>query len=158
MALNTDPASLYYLQMSYANFSRQLGFTRSDVAGVPSLDAYVKMYIPFGFSSGGWYRGVIPQVQAAVSNSLVTHGGLAPMNRISASIRGYVIGSTPPSAIYPRLGAGLEAGWSGRIAPSTARWRTTAAEPIRRTCRTCSNAFTGRRASLPGARAWAWPS
>lgn len=118
VALNTDPASLYYLQMSYANFSRQLGFARSDVAGVPSLDAYVKMYIPFGFSSGGWYRGVIPQVQAAVSNSLVTHGGLAPMNRLSASIRGYVIGSTPPSAIYPRLGAGLEAGWSGRIGAS----------------------------------------
>ena len=113
--LDSDPASLYFLQLSYSSFSRQLGLSRSTVEGVPSLDANVRMYIPLNYSSGGWRRGVVPQIQAGVSNSLITHGGLAPMNRISASLRGYVISSMPTAAVYPRLGAGLEAGWNGRF-------------------------------------------
>ena len=115
LALSSDPASLYCLQYAYSSFSRHLGFTRSEVAGVPSFNASVRMYVPFNFSSGGWYRGLIPQVQAAVTNSLVTHGGLAPMNRVGASLRGYIISATPSAGIFPRVGAGLEAGWSGRF-------------------------------------------
>ena len=115
LSLDSDPASLYYLQSFYSSFSRKLGFTRSTFEGVPSFNSMVKVYIPFNFSSGGWYRGVVPQVQAAVSNSIVTHGGLVPMNRVAASLRGYIVSSIPSSGIYPRLGAGLEAGWSGRI-------------------------------------------
>ena len=37
------------------------------------------------------------------------------MNRMTASVRGYVIKATPSSCIYPKLGIGAEAGWSGRI-------------------------------------------
>ena len=36
------------------------------------------------------------------------------MNRLSLSLRGYAVRATPPSRIYPTLGGGLEAGWSGR--------------------------------------------
>ncbi len=118
LSLSSDPAQLYFMSSSYSSFSRKLSFSGQEVSGVPSFNASLLAYVPLGFSSGGWYRGVIPQLQASVSNSLVTHGDMAPMNRVVASVRGYVISATPSAGIYPRLGIGAEAGWSGRIGAS----------------------------------------
>ena len=115
LSIDSDPASSYFLQLGYTSFSRRLSFAWQDLTGTPGLDASVLVYVPLSFSSGGWYRGLVPQVRAGLSNSLVIHGSVVPMNRVSASLRGYVISGTAPSAIYPRLGFGMEAGLSGRI-------------------------------------------
>ena len=115
LSVDSNPASTYFLQVGYTSFSRRMAFSWKEAPGVPSLNASVLVYVPMSFSSGGWYRGLVPQVRASVSNSVVIHGNIVPMNRISASLRGYVVSATAPSAIYPRLGLGLETGWSGRI-------------------------------------------
>lgn len=104
----------YFINVDYHNFARRVTLSREDMAAGPSLDASVKVYAPLKFSSGGWQRGVVPQLRWALSNSLITHGSFAPMNRLSASVRAYAVQSTPSSRIYPALGGGLETGWSGR--------------------------------------------
>ncbi len=118
LSVSSDPASFYFLQSSFSNFSRRTAVVSEGLEGTPSFNASLLAYVPLNFSSGGWYRGVIPQVRASASNSLITHGTIAPMNRISASLRGYVVSAAPSTGLYPRLGAGLEAGWSGRLGTS----------------------------------------
>lgn len=114
MSVSSAPAGIYYIRRHYKNFEYVGDISGEDKAGVPSVDASLLVYVPLSFSSGGWSRGFIPQVRATISNSLFTHGGLVPMNRIAASLRGYVMSSVASSCIYPKLGLGLEAGWCGR--------------------------------------------
>ncbi|MBR4809213.1 MAG: hypothetical protein IK031_02925 [Bacteroidales bacterium] len=113
--VSTAPPSMFFLEKSYSNFRRRLSVDYEDIANAVSADLSVMMYLPLTFSSGGVYRGFIPQLRASVSNNVFMHGAAIPMNRISASARAYVVQATPTSRIYPRLGAGVEAGWSGRI-------------------------------------------
>ena len=109
-------------------------------SSVPLLTGSVKAYIPFNFSSGGWQRGIIPQVQYGFSNSMFAtsirglkyldiigsegnesiFGGLlpgqnVPMHRLMTSVRGYCILPTATAAVYPRLGIGAETGYTRRI-------------------------------------------
>ena len=112
-SVNTDAPRWYFLQYSFPNLSKP-ALGNEVLGGLPSVNAYVKAYLPMGFHSGGWRRGIIPQVQWSLSNSMITRGNTAFMNRVSASIRGYVIQSRPELCIYPKLGIGAEAGWSGR--------------------------------------------
>lgn len=112
--VNSNPPALYYLQRYFSDFAGRIAFTADDMEGYPSINASLLAYVPFKFSSGGWSRGVIPQVRWVLTNSLVTQGNLALMNRVAASLRGYVVQYTPERCIYPKWGAGLEAGWSGR--------------------------------------------
>ena len=81
----------------------------------PAVSGYLKAYVPFNFSSGGWNRGLVPQVQFSISNSVVYNGPRVPLNRAAVSLRGYVMQGVPSSCIYPRWGLGLEAGMSSRI-------------------------------------------
>ena len=115
VSVSSDPARLYFIRDYYRNFERTADISGEEKAGVPSVDASLLVYVPLNFSSGGWSRGVIPQVRASFSNGMFTHGRLVPMNRITASLRGYVMGYVPTSGIYPKLGLGLEAGWCGRV-------------------------------------------
>ncbi len=114
LSVSSGKPRLYFLQTGFTDFSRYLSLTSEDINGIPSFNAGIKTYIPLRFSSGGWYRGVIPQLQWSLSNSVFTRGSIAPMNRLSLSLRGYAIKATPQSCLYPKLGIGLEAGWSGR--------------------------------------------
>jgi len=114
LSIENNPASFYYLQSGYSKFEPYFSIVRRDLS-VPSFNASVKMYLPLNFSSGGIYRGLIPQVEASGGNSMLMYGAAVPMNRVSASLRGYVMTATPEAAIYPRLGFGLEAGWCGRV-------------------------------------------
>lgn len=111
---SADPRQ-YYLQRypSMAGFVTSL--TSRPVAGYPDVSASVKTYVPLKFSSGGWQRGLVPQAQIFVSNSVVANGRAVPMNRASVSVRGYTMLPVAPSCIYPRWGIGAEAGWSGRL-------------------------------------------
>lgn len=102
----------------------------------PSVQASFKAYVPFDLSSGGWYRGVIPQVNYSVSNdylnnTLIYYSTMAEdgyyeerspifvgarygenrmMQYLSGSLRAYTMQGTPNSAVYPRWGIGCEVG------------------------------------------------
>lgn len=81
----------------------------------PLAYATVKAYLPLNYSSGGWSRGVIPQLSYTVSNDVFTlRGRSIPVGRLNASLRAYAVMKNAPARIYPRWGIGAEAGWSGR--------------------------------------------
>ena len=80
----------------------------------PLVNGDVKMYVPLRFNSGGWSRGVVPQVSASVSNDIMNRTESTVMNRICASARAYTMQNIPSSCIYPRWGIGIEAGYCFR--------------------------------------------
>ncbi len=106
----------------------------------PSVNGKVKVYVPLDFSSGGWYRGVIPQASVSLTNDILdkslsrfkrvmvfgeTEGYTRRLQGIetgekkfvshaSASVRAYTMRPKASSAIYPRLGIGIEGGISFR--------------------------------------------
>ena len=83
----------------------------------PLLTAGIKVYIPFKFNSNGLYRGIVPTVNWTVTNdifSIWNDPAQRVMNRLTASLRTYVIQKTPSSCIYPRWGFGLEGGLNFR--------------------------------------------
>lgn len=106
----------------------------------PNLGGEMHVYIPWNFSSGGWNRGLIPEIEYSFSSdrysksyvelsydanpgdfvSLVRFSGYKPddnvfLHLITASLRGYVVQSTPESLKYPRLGIGAEVGYRTRV-------------------------------------------
>lgn len=111
--IDTYPASHYYL---YRRFVGQdlMQTMNSEASSAPSLSVTLLTYVPLSFSSGGWYRGVVPQLRWNLSNSVLTVGNPVIMNRVSASLRAYAVKATPQSCIYPKLGIGAELGYSGR--------------------------------------------
>ena len=113
-SVSSDKPNWYYLLHSFGNFSRYLSLTHEQLDGAPYVNANLRIYLPLSFSSGGWYRGIVPQVRWGVSNNIISKGHSAPLNRLSASLRGYAVKSTPSTCVYPKLGAGAEIGWSGR--------------------------------------------
>ncbi len=106
----------------------------------PSVNGQVKVYVPLNFSDGGWYRGVIPQFSLRMSNDIldkslsifrrvktfgensgymkqlqgIETGDRKFVSRAVASLRAYTMRPTASSAIYPRLGIGIEGGLSFR--------------------------------------------
>ena len=100
---------------------------RTQESRTPLLDFKLKTYVPLSFSSGGWNRGVIPQVTFGISNSIF--GKYAwnknflvqcNMSRLTASLRAYSMMRIPSSCIYPKWGAGVEAGFVTRPLMSSA--------------------------------------
>ena len=105
----------------------------------PFLDGRLTTYIPFDFSSGGWYKGLIPRLSYRITNDMFNTSipileeegiGQYPWNPpfkeviegknrfrhyLSGSIRAYTITSTPNSAAYPRWGIGAEIGATGSL-------------------------------------------
>lgn len=94
----------------------------------PYIQGKVNMYIPFSFSSGGWYRGVIPRLSYTISNDIFNTGTVLTeqqpensyvgyiggkkkiMQSVSTSLRGYTMLPVANSQVYPRWGIGVEAG------------------------------------------------
>ena len=112
-----------------------LGFERPSL----TLSGYLRAYVPLSWSRGGTLYGLVPQVSYLITNSLfdnrltqielppqfstgstvLLHGTpdvaqFVPMQRLSASVRGYVMQARAKSQVYPRWGIGLEAGMSVR--------------------------------------------
>lgn len=106
-----------------------------------SFSGSAKVYVPLNFSSGGWNRGVIPQVSWSVTNdlfnttevqcspvSIYTQNGTARellfqgyvpgrwavLSRVCASLRGYTTMGIAESGIFPRWGIGAEVGYAAR--------------------------------------------
>lgn len=102
----------------------------------PYLQGSIKTYIPFSFSKGGWYSGIIPQMSYTISNDFFNTSlpivslkasdgyeafgtpifmGSRPgknsiMQYLSGSVRAYKMMGTANSAVYPRWGIGAEVG------------------------------------------------
>ena len=105
----------------------------------PYFQGKITTYIPFDFTSGGWYKGLIPRVSYTITNDMfntsaailegnisgihpgnppfigVTEGKNSFRHYLSGSLRGYSVLSTPNSAAYPRWGIGAELGFSANI-------------------------------------------
>lgn len=80
-----------------------------------AFNATVKAYVPLKFSSGGWQRGIIPQVSWSFSNDSFTSAAIsAPLQKAAVSLRGYTMRPVASSGIYPRWGIGAEIGSSWR--------------------------------------------
>ena len=111
--------------------SRNIFMVNSYELPVPSVQGKISMYIPFNFSSGGWNKGIIPNLSYSFSNdifdtglSLVDRGQTGEISSfagyaegkkrirqsIVASVRGYTMRSVANSQVYPRWGIGAEAG------------------------------------------------
>lgn len=119
--------------------SRALSISGEDT-DLPSYRISAKVYIPWDFSSAGWFRGVVPRIDATFSNDMVYTAELfqrlvrmigdkpgiyrtaagagpgrqVPLTRLSANLRGYAVQSRARSALYPRWGIGAEGGLSMR--------------------------------------------
>ena len=110
---------------------------QSKELNAPYLEGRISAYIPFNFSSGGWYKGVIPKLSYRITNDMfntsisileqnntelcppwyqpfigATEGKNTFRHYLSGSLRAYTVLSTPNSAVYPRWGIGAEMGMS----------------------------------------------
>lgn len=114
-------------------YSRRTGLS-------PHISGSVRVYVPLNLSSGGWNRGVVPQVSIIFSNDYIQTsiikrsyvpatgmrgsglsffdgadiGRTLPFTRMTAGIRGYAMTATPAGCAFPRWGVGAETGVSLR--------------------------------------------
>ena len=107
---------------------------------MPYVQGNLKIYIPFNFSRGGWYRGLIPQLNYRITNDMFNTGAIVhsydsylgsfdgnPVfltyipgknhfrHYLTGALRGYTMLNTPNSAVYPKWGVGFEVGASGSL-------------------------------------------
>ena len=132
-------AVLYHCQSVQLTDRRTLSLQHSDT-DLPYYRINAKAYIPWDFSRGGWYRGVVPSLSLQFSNDVLytgrflfslmrvigDEGGVfrihtgaepgrdVPVGRATASLRAYTMLGRASSAIYPRWGIGAESGYSLR--------------------------------------------
>lgn len=140
--------SLDYNDRSARQFNAT-AYTKGNMAGIsvdsktletPYFNERLSTYIPFNFSKGGWYKGVIPRLSYTITNDMfnenmsvmsydpelgsinnnpvflgVVEGENKLRQYLSGSIRAYSVLSTPNSAVYPKWGIGVEAGVTGSI-------------------------------------------
>ena len=136
---NDRDARQYYFKVYQTGDKTSLSI-ENRALNKPYVQGSVKTYIPFNFSSGGWYRGIIPQVSYHISNDMfntgasilsydsingsfggrpVFIGNVEGKNRfrhtLTGSIRGYTMLSTTNSSVYPKWGIGLEIGASSSL-------------------------------------------
>lgn len=120
--------------------SGQLNSTKTRRNGVPLLDFSLSAYIPWNFSRGGIYCGLVPKLSWNISNdrydtipewwmktevTIDDEGNTGyryeslgkdgyrrfPDQSLTAAIRFYVMSATASSAVYPHWGIGLESGF-----------------------------------------------
>ena len=131
-----DRAARQYNMHGYLMDNGSMLSMNSRELPAPLIQATFKTYIPFNLSSGGWYRGIIPQLSYSISNDFLNNTliyystmkedgyvkDMAPifvgarygenrmMQYLSGALRAYTMQATPNSAVYPRWGVGAEVG------------------------------------------------
>lgn len=140
---NDRDARQYYFKVYQAGENTSLSI-ENRALNKPYIQGSFKTYIPFDFSGGGWYRGLIPQLTYRISNDMFNTGatvlsydsingsfGGRPVfignvegkntfrHSLTGSIRGYMMLGISHSAVYPKWGIGLELGASGNIESSS---------------------------------------
>lgn len=113
---------------------------QSKELNAPFIDGRISTYIPFNFTSGGWYKGFIPKLSYRITNDMfntsismveqpaaglypswyqsftgATEGKNSFRHYLSGSIRAYSVLSTGHTAAYPRWGIGAEIGASTNL-------------------------------------------
>ena len=137
--VNDRDARQYYFKVYQAGENTSLSL-ETRALNKPYVQGVIKTYIPFDLSSGGWYRGVIPQLSYRISNDMFNTGASVlsydsiqgsfrgrPVfignvegrngfrHTLTGSVRGYTVMGTPNSAVYPKWGIGLEIGASSSL-------------------------------------------
>lgn len=113
--INDRAARNYFVSMDMIDLYSYRLSVRSLASDIPSVHGRIATYIPFNFSSGGWYRGVIPQIVWNASNDMY----MGKLNQsITASVRAYTVLGSGVSEIYPDWGIGVEGGIAGYIGQS----------------------------------------
>ncbi len=110
--VNDRAARNNFLLIEKADRNTYLLSIRSRASALPSVRGRVAAYIPFNFSSGGWYRGVVPQIAWSAGNDLYIG---KPEQSLTASLRAYTMLGKAASEIYPDWGIGIEGGISGYL-------------------------------------------
>lgn len=91
--------------------------------GLSSLSGTLNCYVPLKYNSGGWLRGLIPQLSVSLSNNAYSHtiasqdvevADYSFVGRTSLNIRAYSMLPVASSCIYPRLGLGINMGYGTR--------------------------------------------
>ena len=113
---------------------------QSKELNAPYFNGRISAYIPFNFTSGGWYKGLIPRLSYRITNDMFNtsisvleqpESGIYPSwyqpfvgttkgkntfrHYLSGSLRAYSVLPTPNSAAYPRWGIGAEIGASTNL-------------------------------------------
>lgn len=116
----------------FDNYSTGYRILRSREYGKPCISGNISMYIPFNFSRGGWYTGLVPKISYTVSNDIFntgesdfvsldgvpsgpflfkrTAGKNILQQFLAGSVRFYTRRPVAESGVYPRWGFGAETG------------------------------------------------
>lgn len=70
--INDRAARQYNMNGYLQDNGTYLSLTSRELS-TPSVQARFRAYIPFNFSSGGWFRGLIPQVSYSISNDYLNN-------------------------------------------------------------------------------------
>lgn len=113
-------------------------YTSKNRKSTPFFESGFRVYLPVNLSSGGYSRGVVPQLKFSFNNDVIndrislqevvkeedrtkwTETGSLGQNHtsmmyvIDISARGYVMREKAPSQAFPRYGIGAEAGFRAR--------------------------------------------
>lgn len=102
---------------TFSSYAYPIGFNqtvlrgRSLENGQPYINGRISAYIPFNFSSGGWYRTLVPKVSWNISNDMFSNGvQTIPMQLLTVSVRGSITRPVANSGVYPNAGVGGEIG------------------------------------------------
>ena len=137
-----DRSAVQYSPKAFVEEGYSIMSIESREVAAPFIYADVKAYVPFDLSSGGWFRGVIPQVSYSFTNDFfnssmpyishreqdganvpggqvflgATDGKNRPMQYLRGNLRAYTMLGTSNSCVYPRWGIGVEVGVSSMLA------------------------------------------
>lgn len=134
-----SPRSYFQAKMTQEGGGEYLTHISALKSGVKFASS-IKTYVPLSYSIGGRIIGLIPQVSYVFSNNSYNLGSIMTqeenpethemewvrtdgpdarsvfMHRMTTSVRGYYMLPRAKSQIYPKLGVGLELGYSFRPA------------------------------------------
>ena len=137
-----DRAAIQYNYSSLINDPIKISSLSGKLSNNPHFKGNLSVYVPLNLSSGGWYRGLVPQLNWSFSNDVynlnesvttlypnIVPGGQSSIetfesfnenkfiynHRLSGSIRAYTMMGTAHSGVYPRFGGGLEIGAGGEL-------------------------------------------
>ena len=138
--VNDRAARQYSVQAVTAGEQTMVGISSAEL-DMPYIDGKISTYVPINLSSGGWKRGIIPQLNYRITNDMfnnaitvctipesgfgnypfgsaflgVTQGKNTFRHYLSGSLRGYITLPVTNSAVYPRWGIGTELGASASL-------------------------------------------
>ncbi len=131
--------ALQYFRRTFHLKNEQFENSSLYIRKSPSFHGSLTAYLPLDYSSTGWRRGLTPKLNYSFSNDLYNKSsaqydlspsiGIPPFRQFTGyqkgknvflqnmdiSLRAYCMQDIAPAKVWPNWGAGLEAGWSGRL-------------------------------------------